>query len=304
MTAPAHVVPAAAEGARLVDHVRQHLAVVASRAIGPLIAEGAVLVDGRAGRIAEPVRAGATLTLAPDVLTAARRQRLVTEPSDLPLDVVHEDEDLLVVDKPSGMHAHPMGRYREDTLIGAALWHAGARPEDPWARWRPHLAHRLDRPTSGLLVIAKDRATHDAFQGLLGSRRVERTYHAVVEGDLAGDAATIDLPLGRDPARSYRRAVVGTEAGGQDARTSWRVLERRGDRTLLEVTLGTGRTHQIRAHLAAIGHPIAGDTLYGAGGGDGSRSALHISLRALRLAFPHPRTGETVTFAAPDRQLT
>lgn len=298
MTGPVHVVPTSAEGVRLVDHVRQHLAVVASRAVGPLIAAGAVLVDGRPGRIAEPVAAGAVLTIDVGTLADARARRLVTEPADLHLDVVHEDDHLAVVDKPSGLHVHPMGRYRDDTVLGAALWHAGARPDDPWARWRPHLAHRLDRATSGLLAITKDRRTHDAFQQLLEDRQVERTYHALVEGDVAGDEGTITAPLGRDPARDYRRAVVPVDEGGQDAATAWRVLERHGARTLLEVTLGTGRTHQIRAHLAAIGHPVVGDSLY-AGGGREPASAPHIELRAVRLAFPHPLTGGALSLQGP-----
>lgn len=297
MTPPAHVVPAAAEGARFVDHAREHLAVVASRAVGPLIAEGALRIDGRTGRIAEPLAAGAVLHLDADALAAARRDRLVTEPAPRPLVVVHEDGHLLVVDKPAGLHVHPMGPYREDTLLGAVLWRAGARPDDPWAAYRPHLAHRLDRATSGLLVVAKDRATHDAFQHLLDDRQVERTYHALVTGVVAGEEGTVTAPLGRDPDHGYRRAVVPVDEGGQDAVTSWRVLDRHATATLLEVTLGTGRTHQIRTHLAAIGHPVVGDSLYATT--DAPASARRIELRAVALLFPHPRTGDRLRLTAP-----
>lgn len=297
-----HVVPAAAAGARLVDHARAHLAVVATREVGPLIARGAIRLADRAGRIAEPVHAGDVLEIGAEAFRDLRARQLVTEPVDLGLDVVHEDDVLIVVDKPSGLHVHPMGRYRDDTVLGGLLWHAGARPDRPWAAWRPHPAHRLDRATSGLLAFAKNRAAQLAFQELLDARRVERTYLALVHGDVAGDAGTVDLPLGRDPERDYRRAVVAVDDGGQPAVTSWRVAERHGDRTLLEVTLGTGRTHQIRVHLASLGHPVVGDSLYAGGGPDAGVSARHIELRAVALALPHPTTGEPLELAVTDRR--
>jgi 23S rRNA pseudouridine1911/1915/1917 synthase len=294
VTGPAHVVPDGVDGVRLVDHVRGHLAVVAARAVGPLIAAGGELIDGRAGRIAESVHAGDVLTVDDGQLADLATRRLVTAPSPGALAVVHEDADLVVVDKPAGQHVHPMGPYRGDTLVGALLWHAGARPDRPWSAWRPHPVHRLDRATSGLLVVAKRRSVHDAFQELLDARRVERTYHALVVGDVRGSQGTIDQPLGRDPERDYRRAVVPVADGGQEAVTHWRVLARHGDATLVEVTLDTGRTHQIRVHLAALGHPVVGDTLYATAGSGRGDSAPGIALRAVQLSFPHPVTGASV----------
>lgn len=297
MTTPRHVVPAHAAGTRLVDHARRHLAVVATREVGPLIARGAIRVGGRPGRIPEPVRAGDVLTLADDAMAELRSRRLVTEPCDLGLDVAYEDDDVIVVDKPSGLHVHPMGSYREDTVLGGVLWHAGARADVPWTAWRPHPAHRLDRATSGLLAFAKNLAVHHAFQRLLDAGLVERSYHALVDGVVADAAGTIDAALGRDPDRDYRRAVVAVADGGQRAVTNWRVVRRLPDRTLLEVTLETGRTHQIRAHLAQLGHPIVGDTLYATSAAE-SVAAPHVELRAIRLAFPHPRTGRPVAVDA------
>ncbi len=291
--APGFRVPATEDGARLVDVLREHLGTVARREVGPLIAREAVSVDGHTGRIAEPVDAGAVLTVDTAALADLAARDRLTEPSARPLVLVHEDDDLLVVDKPAGIHVHPMGRYRDDTLLGAVLTHAGARAGSPWTGWRPYPAHRLDRATSGLMAFAKSAGVQDAFRRLLDERRVERVYRALVEGAPDDDAGTVDIAIGRDPERGYRRAAVAVDAGGQEAVTHWRVVERREATTLVELRLGTGRTHQIRTHLAAIGHPVVGDTLY-ADTGDDPRSARTIALRAVRLSFPHPRTGAAV----------
>ncbi len=290
--APTHVVPTANTGARLVDHVREHLAVLAAREIGPLIASGAVRIDGRVGRIAETIASGDRVTVDPAALDDLRGRGRVTEPEDRRLVPVLEDDDLLVVDKPHGIHVHPMGPHRSGTLLGALLWYAGARPDDPWAGWRPYPAHRLDRVTGGLMAVAKRRDVQDAFRRLLDDRRVERTYRAVVVGEVGGDQGSIDQPLARDPDLDYRRAVVPVAGGGQEAVTRWRVVDRLEGRTCLEVTLDTGRTHQIRAHLAWLGHPILGDELYTTGTRPVGNDRPRIELTAVHLAFPHPRTGE------------
>lgn len=270
----------ASAGARLVDVVKQRLAVVAIDAIGPWIAQGAILRNGAVGRINDRVDAGDVLAIAPGHAI----EMLVPEACEMV--IVDEDDDLLVVDKPSGMHMHPLGPHRAGTLLNALLWHAGARPDQPWAAWRPRPAHRLDRGASGVVVIAKHAEIHDRLRAMFATHDgVSRHYRAWVHGAVRDDAGTIDAPLGRDPENDYRRAVVAT---GQRAVTRYRVVERRAAVTELELELETGRTHQIRAHVASLGHPIVGDVLYGAPAV--AVEDAWIALRAISLALPHPRT--------------
>jgi 23S rRNA pseudouridine1911/1915/1917 synthase len=282
-----------APGTRLIDVAKQHLAVVAVDQVGPRIAAGALALRGRPGKINDPVAAGDLLAV-----TGALDDAWLPEPLDLV--IVAEDADLVVVDKPAGMHVHPLGPHRRGTLLNALLWHAGARPDQPWAAWRPRPAHRLDRGASGLVLIAKHPEIHDALRVLFETHAIHRRYRATVHGRVAHPTGTIDAPLGRDPTNDYRRAVV---AGGQPAITHYRVVDQppalpaHGDAaptTLLELDLATGRTHQIRAHLASIGHPIVGDTLYGAPPRAASNA---IELRAIALRLPHPRDHHLVAWS-------
>jgi 23S rRNA pseudouridine1911/1915/1917 synthase len=267
---------------RLVDVCKRHLVVLAVDQIGPLIAAGGVTVNGQPGSINQLVATG-------DELAAAfPTGALVPEPRTLT--IVFEDDELLIVDKPAGLHVHPLGAYRRGTLLNALLWHAGAREDAPWAAWRPHPAHRLDRGASGLLAIAKRGEVHDSLRTQLASGAMERRYRATVEGSLARERGLIDGPLGRDPQDDYRRAVV---ADGQPARTHFRVVARAPTTTTVELELETGRTHQIRAHLASLGHPIVGDALYGA---SPRAPAASIELRAIELHLDH--RGERRRFTA------
>ncbi len=276
--------------ARLVDVVKAHLVTVPVGEIGDLIKAGALRIGEAIGAIATPVRDGDVLTADP---TAIAPLALAAEPDALA--IRYEDDDLVICDKPAGLHVHPIGAFRAGTLLNRLLAHAGARDDQPWAAWRPSPLHRLDRAASGLVAFAKSAAIHDVVRRMLVAHDLERRYEALVTGEVRDDAGTIDAPLGRDPAMDYRRAVVPVERGGQPAVTHWRVVERRAAHTLLAVTLETGRTHQIRAHLASIGHPIAGDRLYA----DGTDSASEIALHALSLRFAHPRTGAMIAVDSP-----
>lgn len=205
------------------------------------------------------------------------------------LRVVHLDEWLAVVDKPAGLVVHPAPSHRGPTLVGelAEILGGGADPE------RPGIVHRLDKDTSGLLVVARDDATHAALQAAVRRREVERAYLALAQGRLTSRTGTIDAPIGRAAKQRHRMAVSG--AASRQARTHFTVLELLTAETYLEARLETGRTHQIRAHFAAIGHPLVGDATYGCEPRHGlGRQFLH----AHRLAFAHPATGEAMSFAS------
>jgi 23S rRNA pseudouridine1911/1915/1917 synthase len=203
------------------------------------------------------------------------------------LRIVHLDDALAVVDKPAGLVVHPAPSHAGPTLVDelAEILGGGADPE------RPGIVHRLDKGTSGLLVVARDDATHAALQAQVQRREVERAYLALAGGKLGSRTGTIDAPIGRASRHRHRMAVSG--AGSRQARTHFEVLELLAAETLLEATLETGRTHQIRAHFAAIGHPLTGDATYGGEEKYGlSRQFLH----AHRLAFAHPASGEAMSF--------
>ena len=203
------------------------------------------------------------------------------------LRVVHLDQWLAVVDKPAGLVVHPAPSHQGATLVSelAELLGGGADPE------RPGIVHRLDKDTSGLLVVARDDATHAALQGLVRKRAVERAYLALAGGRLASRTGTIDAPIGRASRQRTRMAVSG--AASREARTHFEALELLTGATYLEAKLETGRTHQIRAHFSAIGHPLIGDATYGGERRYGLRRQF---LHAHRLAFAHPGTGEDLSF--------
>jgi 23S rRNA pseudouridine1911/1915/1917 synthase len=250
-----------------------------------LIEAGCVRVDGRLEPKRHEVRAGQRVEVVP-----APASTDATEVSPAPYAVAYEDDHLLVVDKPAGVVVHPARGHRAGTLSQALAGLAGGG-EDPW---RAGIVHRLDRDTSGLLVVAKTDATHRALKALLAARELHREYLALVDGAPPARSGTVDAPIGRD----RRDRVVHSLDTDQPraAVTHFTVVRALRGASLLEVVLDTGRTHQIRVHMAAIGHPVLGDRQYGGPVRFGlERQFLH----AARLAFPHPATGAAVDVRSP-----
>ena len=250
-----------------------------------LIDDGHVTVDGRPGKASTRLSAGQTVTL--EVPPPAPAD---LEPWDAPLSVVFEDEHLIVIDKPAGMTVHPAPGNENRTLANAVLAYAPGI-EGIGGERRPGIVHRLDKDTSGLIVVAKNERAHSHLSDRFKSREVDKVYLALVAGHPSPPEADIDAPIGRHPHDRQRMAVVST---GRPAITRYRVLTAYQRSTLVEARPRTGRTHQIRVHLASVGHPVVGDAMYGRPVEGLPRQFLH----AFRLAFTHPASGETFRFTA------
>ena len=209
-------------------------------------------------------------------------------PQEIALDIVYEDEDVVVVNKPRGMVVHPAPGHPDGTLVNALLWHCGESLSGVGGQRRPGIVHRIDKDTSGLIIAAKNDFAHLALSAQLADRSLSRVYEAVARGEFREDAGTVDAPIGRHPTERKRMAV--TERGSRPAVTHWEVLARYRGWTHIRCRLETGRTHQIRVHMAYIGHPLLGDMVYGAKKPE--RGLEGQCLHARELKFTHPRTGE------------
>ncbi len=284
----AHELRADKSGERLDVFVARSVPELTRSRASKLIDEGLVTVDGRqASKVSTRLNAGqlVAVTIPPPKPTKL-------EPEEMALSIVYEDGDLLVIDKPPGLAVHPSPGHNSHTLVNGVLAHCNDLSGIGGER-RPGIVHRLDKDTSGLIIVAKNDAAHVSLAEQLKERKVEKTYVALVEGSVTPPEGRIEAPIGRDAKHRLRMAVV---ENGRDARTTYRVLREIGRRTLLEVRPQTGRTHQIRVHLASIGHPITGDSLYGRrGDAPVARQFLH----AQKLSFQHPRTGERLELEAP-----
>lgn len=264
---------------------RQDIGLTRSR-LRQLIDGGDVLVNGEWVKPAHRVRPGDRV-----LVSVPPPRPSVAVPQDIPIAVVYQDADLVVIDKPPGLAAHPGPGHPDRTLVNGLL---ALCPDIQGigGEIRPGIVHRLDKDTSGLMIAAKNQHSHHNLSQQIKDRAVEKGYLALVQGSPSQDSGIIDVPIGRDPRRRTRMAV---SAEGRESRTGYRLLERAGRYTLLELSLYTGRTHQARVHLAWLGHPLLGDAVYG------KRSPLlprHF-LHAHSLAFAHPGTGEPLAFSSP-----
>ncbi len=263
-----------------------------------LLEQGAVTVTGGNAVKNYRLRGGEQITVTlPDPVPAEAR------PENIPLDIVYEDEDIVVVNKPQGMVVHPAAGNESGTLVNALLYHCRGSLSGVGGVERPGIVHRIDKDTSGLLVVAKHDRAHNALAEQLKTHTVSRIYEAITIGNLRQDRGTVHAPIGRHPVDRKRMAITRREGEGKDAITHYEVVERFGSFTHVRCQLETGRTHQIRVHMASLGHPLLGDPVYG---GDGTRfGAQHRKLingqclHAGTLTLLHPRTGESMTFTAP-----
>ena len=284
-------------GERLDTFLRSKFPAASRGAIQRLIDEGHVRVNGRTVKPTHTPRAGEQVEVHWPEARPAEAQ-----PEEMSLDVLFEDDALLVLNKPPGLVVHPAAGHEEHTLVNALLHHCAGQLSGIGGVARPGIVHRLDKETSGCLVVAKNDNTHLALSSQFASRKVKKIYHAIVCGEMQRDQGEIRAAIARHP--SHRKRMAVDDDMGREARTTYRVLERLRAATLVEAELHTGRTHQIRVHFQFLGYPIVGDATYGNRQNQrlteltryaASRQMLH----AFQLSFIHPRTGHRLSFEAP-----
>ena len=276
-------------GARLDAFLARAMEDLTRSAAAKAIEEGRVLVSGKVPSKSLKLIGNETIEFTPE-----EPAPIDAVPQDIPLDVVYEDDDVIVVNKPSGLVVHPAPGHSDGTLVNALLFHCGASLSGVGGALRPGIVHRIDRDTSGLIIAAKNDYAHQFLSAQLADHTLARTYECSVVGNLREDSGTVDAPIARDSRDRKRMAVV---PGGRRAVTHWTVLARYPGYTHVQCRLETGRTHQIRVHMAYLGHPILGDTVYGA-----KKPVPGLTgqcLHAVGLQFIHPRTKELVSLSCP-----
>jgi 23S rRNA pseudouridine1911/1915/1917 synthase len=281
---------------RLDRYLTTKLPHISRGGIQRLMREGCILVDGKPAKPTQHPVAGQTVEI-----TWPVPREIEAKPENIPIEVLYEDDDLIVVNKPANMPTHPGHGHENGTLVNALLHHCADSLSGIGGVVRPGIVHRLDMDTTGCLVAAKNDAAHIGLAAQFKERGVAKRYHAIVCGRLANEAGEIDAPIARHPVQ--RKLMTVQPGASRDARTGWRVIERLANCTLVEATLHTGRTHQIRVHFKHIGFPLAGDALYGKKAtaqlaSDTGVRADRQMLHAQSLAFTHPRSGERLTFEA------
>jgi 23S rRNA pseudouridine1911/1915/1917 synthase len=296
-TKPQTLTAASGDAGRRLDlFVAERVPELSRTRIQELVREGHVRVGGHIAKASHRISAGESIEI--EVLPRPAPQAL---PEDLPLDLLYVDDDFVIVNKPAGMVVHAGAGHSHGTLVNALLHRLGNLSASGGAL-RPGIVHRLDRETSGAMVVARNDRAHEHLSEQFRSRNVRKIYLALVHGKMPRDSGSITLPISRDPRRRTR--MTAREAKGRHARTDWRVIARLDSCTLVEAVLHTGRTHQIRAHFAALGHPVVGDTLYGAPRSlrAGKRDLPLLQrnfLHAARIGFSHPSSGAWVEVRAP-----
>lgn len=280
-----------ASGQRLDKYLAEEIADLSRSRIKELVQAGEVLVNSKKSKVSYKVQKGDLIQV-----TILPLEPLALEAENIPLDIVYEDEDVIVVNKPQGMVVHPAAGHPSHTLVNALLYHTRDLADSPEG-FRPGIVHRIDKDTSGLLMVAKNAAARESLEKQLAAKSNKRQYLAIVHGNFAEEEGAIDAPIGRNPKDRKQMAVVEK---GKSAVTHFKVLEQYQGYSLVECQLETGRTHQIRVHMAYIGHPLAGDPLYGprktlAGHGQ--------FLHAKTLGFEQPSTGEWLEFSVQPPEI-
>ena len=255
-----------------------------------LIEEGQVLRNGKPGKKNDKLNIGDTVQY-----TIPEPREVDIKPTEMALDIVYEDEDVLVINKPKGLVVHPAAGHQDDTLVNGLLYAMGDDLSGINGELRPGIVHRIDKDTSGLLAVAKNDFAHNMLASQLKDHTMHRVYELIVRGNLKEDSGTVDAPIGRHP--SDRKKMCVTERNSKPAVTHWEVVRRYRGYTYVRCRLETGRTHQIRVHMAHIGHPILGDTVYGAKKPELGQDSQ--CLHAGTLCFCHPRDGRPVMVFAP-----
>ncbi len=255
-----------------------------------LMEEGCVRLNGRPGKKNDRLNPGDQVEV-----TVPQPREVDVVPREMPLDIVYEDEDVVVINKPKGLVVHPAAGHQDDTLVNGLLYAMGDSLSGINGELRPGIVHRIDKDTSGLLAVAKNDLAHAVLASQLKDHTMARTYEAIVCGNLKEDSGTVDAPIGRHP--TDRKKMCVTQRNSKSAVTHWEVVRRYRGYTHIRCRLETGRTHQIRVHMAYIGHPILGDTVYGHKKAELGQDSQ--CLHAGALCFRHPRTGRPVMVFAP-----
>ena len=285
------------EDTRLDNYLSRLFSDISRSKIQGFIKDGKVFVNNSVKKPAYNLKNGDKIEF-----EKLENEEIRIEHQNIPLDIIYEDENMLVVNKPSGMLTHPTSTERENTLVNALLYKYGDNLSDINGEFRRGIVHRLDRNTSGLLIIAKNNMAHEFLAQQIKDHAITKKYRAILKGNYNSDEDRIDLPIGRHPKQPHKMAIVPVKDGGKESVTLLKVLERFKEATYVELTLITGRTHQIRVHMSHMKHPVYNDTLYGAG--EGRVKTDEQVLQSYYLRFTKPVTGEIIELEIePDEKI-